>query len=94
MKVINNNNGTFSLIREITLTQEDIDTLARIIIRGYWEFRGRSDDSEYCREGINRESVCRLLESYGLLDDGDGMAWHLTFYPTDLGKELIMSIKD
>lgn len=91
MKVINNNNGTFSLIKEIILTQEEIDTLNRIIIRGYWQFRN-TGDSDYCREGINRESVCRSLESYGLLDDGDGMAWHLTFYPTELGKELIKTI--
>lgn len=92
MKVINNNDGSFSIIKEVRLTQEDIETLARIVIRGYWQFR--DNDSDFCREGINKESVCRVLESYELLDSGNGMDWHLTFYPTNLGKELLMTIKD
>jgi hypothetical protein len=92
MKVINNNDGTFSIIKEVRLTQEDVETLARIVVRGYWEFR--DGNSDFCREGINRESVCLFLLENGLLDNGDGMAWHTTYYPTELGKDLLMTIKN
>lgn len=91
MEVINNNNGTFSVIREILLTTEEISTLKRIVDRNYWEFRGNGRTG-MCRENIHKESVCRRLEELGFLDDGDGMAWHLTFYPTELGKKIVSLI--
>jgi len=92
MKVINNNDGTFTLVKEITLTKEHIDNLSKVVENGYAEFRD-INESEYSRDGIFKESICWELSELGLLDTGDGMDWHYTLYPTELGGLIISSLK-
>jgi hypothetical protein len=91
MKVINNNDGTFTLVKEIALTEEHIDNLSKAIIDGYAEFRD-FDRKEYSRDGKFKLSICMELNNLGLLED-DENAWHFTLVPTILGKQIISSIK-
>jgi hypothetical protein len=84
MKVVNNNNGTFTITKEIKLSEEQMNTLKTIVDQGYGEIR---------RSSPLKQDICYELEAGGFVDDGDGMAWNLTFYPTELGKQIISSIK-
>ena len=84
MKVVNNNNGTFIITKEIKLSEEHIETLKTIVSRGYGEIRRSSN--------LN-EDICLTLEGYDLVAGGDGMEWYSTFYPTELGKQIISSLK-
>lgn len=84
MKVVNNNNGTFTITKEIKLSEEHIETLKTIVEKGYGEIRRTSN--------LN-EDICLTLEGYDLLEGGNGMEWYSTFYPTELGKQIISSLK-
>lgn len=91
MKVINNNDGTFTLVKEKALTEEHIDNLSKAIIDGYAEFRD-TNKSEYSRDGKFKLSICMELYNLGLLEDEEN-AWHFTLVPTILGKQIISSLK-
>ena len=84
MKVINNNNGTFTIITEVRLSEEQMNTLKMIVDNGYGEIR---------RSSPLNQDICFELEAGGFVDCGDGMAWNLTFYPTELGKQIISLLK-
>lgn len=77
-----------------SLTKEDWKTLCTIMetpcengtSTGWWQFRsGRSE--EFDRSGTLRWEVCDKLFDMGFLRDDD-MDWNLTYYVTDLGKQV------
>jgi hypothetical protein len=89
MKLQKNDDGTFSMIREFILEPKEMETLETIKNNGgWWEFRDYGTQ-DLCRKGILSASVCDNLSQFGLLDNGDGMAWHQTYYITELGKDLV-----
>lgn len=54
---------------------------------GWIEFRG-GDDVSKTTPPVSLEQIERL-EAAGLLDEGDGMAWHCTRYITARGKQVV-----
>lgn len=86
VKNVENNTNSVTLTEEVS--SELLVVLSKIEERGWWEFRDYSQ-KEYCREGILRSDDCDELLSLGLLDNGDGMSWHQTYYITELGKKVI-----
>ena len=88
MKVIYKTDGTATIIEEHELTTEQVETMLTLSEIGCWEFRDYGE-KDLCRAGKLKASVCDSLMSLGLLDHGDEMAWHITFYITEKGKKFI-----
>ena len=88
MKVIYKTDGTATIIEKHELNSEQIETILTLSKNGWWEFRDYGS-KDLCREGILKASVCESLMSLGLLDNGNGMDWHTTFYITEKGKLFI-----
>ena len=88
MEVVYKADGSAKLIEEHELTTECVETLLTLAKKGWWEFRDYGE-KDFCSEGILKASNCDYLETIGLLNNGDGMDWHTTFYITKKGQKFI-----
>lgn len=90
MKVINNLDGTVTLVTEIVLSPEQINMLKLVDSDGYAEFRDFGE-TEFSRDGRFNEEICMELCSLGLLESDDD-SWHFTLLVSNKGKEVISKI--
>lgn len=85
------NTGNSTIFLAVELDKEEQEHLIKIVEKGWWEFRD-SGKSDFCRDGILKESVCRKLIEVGLLESDDE-SWHITYNITKLGKVVANKLK-